>query len=62
VVGNADDGPFGDHPLSDRHGEAETFHDAVDGLVPRLPISGERLRRNSRLVAGLQTNLGQFGD
>jgi hypothetical protein len=64
VVGNADDGPFAggdEHSLSDEHGEAETFHDAVAGLSPTLPISGERLRRNSRMVAGLQTNLGEFG-
>jgi len=41
-------------------GLAETFHDAVDGLAPRLPVSTDRLRRNSELVAGLQTDLAAF--
>jgi hypothetical protein len=42
-------------------GVAETFHDAVGTLEAQLPISAARLRRKSELVAGVQTNLGQFG-
>jgi hypothetical protein len=42
-------------------GVAETFHDAVNALEPQLPISPARLSRKSEMVAGVQTNLGQFG-
>jgi hypothetical protein len=42
------------------HGEAESFHDAVRELDDRLPIPSERLRRKSRMVAGLQTRLTEF--
>jgi hypothetical protein len=62
TVGDADDGPFGEHPLATEHGEAETFHDALRGVTPTLPVSAERPRRSSRMVAGHQTNLGEFGD
>ncbi|WP_255148658.1 DNA repair protein NreA [Halorarius halobius] len=43
------------------YGEAETFHDAVRELAPRLPISMARLRRKSNLVAGVQSSLAAFG-
>jgi hypothetical protein len=42
-------------------GVAETFHDAVSALDAQLPVSPARLRRKSELVAGVQTNLDQFG-
>ncbi|MFB6169958.1 MAG: DNA repair protein NreA [Haloarculaceae archaeon] len=41
-------------------GEAETLHDAVRTLAPRLPISVSQLRRTSEMVAGLQSNLLDF--
>jgi hypothetical protein len=43
------------------HGASESFHDAVGELSGRLPIPFSRLRRNSRMVAGLQTRLSAFG-
>jgi DNA repair protein NreA len=46
--------------LAGEYGEAETFHDAVAGLAPQLPISAARLRRKSELAAGLQSNLSAF--
>ena len=42
------------------YGTAETFHDAVRGLAPLLPVSLGRLRRKSELVAGLQASLDAF--
>ena len=42
------------------HGEAETFRQAVEALVPQLPISKTQLRRKSNLVAGLQTTITDF--
>jgi hypothetical protein len=39
---------------------AETFHDAVRQLLPRLPVEMNELRRKSGMVAGLQTNLSSF--
>jgi hypothetical protein len=39
---------------------AETFHDALRTLAPRLPISLADLRRKSRMAAGLQAQLGDF--
>ncbi|MWG35438.1 DNA repair protein NreA [Halomarina oriensis] len=42
-------------------GVAETFHDAVTQLEPRLPVSMARLRRNSEMVAGLQSSLADWG-
>ncbi|MFD1511888.1 DNA repair protein NreA [Halomarina rubra] len=42
-------------------GVAETFHDAVNQLTPRLPVSMNRLRRNSEMVAGLQSSLADWG-
>jgi len=43
------------------YGTAETLHEAVQQLVPLLPVSMNRLRRKSELVAGLQASLGDFG-
>ncbi|WP_254537301.1 DNA repair protein NreA [Halomarina litorea] len=40
--------------------ESESFHDAVRQLVPRLPVSMDRLRRNSGTVSGLQASLGDY--
>ena len=42
-------------------GEAETFHGAVATIARHLPVSHERLRRKSELVAGLQADLSAFG-
>ena len=42
-------------------GEAETFHDAVRGILPHLPVSMNDLRRSSEMVAGLQASLADFG-
>ena len=42
------------------YGEAETFHDAVRELAPRLPIPFSQLRRKSNLVAGVQSSLAEF--
>jgi hypothetical protein len=41
-------------------GVAETFHDAVREVVDRLPLSLADLRRNSEMVAGLQSALTDF--
>ncbi|MFB6134129.1 MAG: hypothetical protein ABEJ55_03995, partial [Halanaeroarchaeum sp.] len=65
-VRNAFDGAPMDQPgdrrdLAGEAGTAETFHDAVRTLAPLLPISLDTLRRKSRLVAGLQTGLSDFG-
>jgi len=43
------------------HGTAETLHGAVRELAPLLPVSTDRLRRKSELVAGVQASLGDFG-
>ena len=48
------------HAFEGDHGEAETFHDALQALEPQLPISRTALRRKSTLVAGLQTALTDF--
>jgi hypothetical protein len=42
------------------YGEAETLHEAVDQLQDAIPISMARLRRKSRLVAGLQSQLSDY--
>ncbi|MFC6836519.1 DNA repair protein NreA [Halomarina ordinaria] len=42
-------------------GEAETFHDAVRTLAPRLPVDLARLRRSSQMVAGVQATLTDYG-
>ncbi len=41
-------------------GEAGTLHDAVRELLPVLPVELEVLRRNSELVAGVQSSLVDF--
>lgn len=41
-------------------GVAETFPEAVDKVVSRLPVSTDRLRRKSTMVSGLQTSLDDF--
>ncbi|MFB6151010.1 MAG: DNA repair protein NreA [Haloarculaceae archaeon] len=48
------------HAFEGDHGEAETFHGAVDALLGQLPISMAQLRRKSNLVAGLQTSITDF--
>lgn len=41
-------------------GVVETFHGAVCGVEPHLPISTGELRRSSELVAGVQASLADF--
>ncbi|XGI83595.1 hypothetical protein ACEU6E_10045 [Halorutilales archaeon Cl-col2-1] len=41
-------------------GVAETFPEAIDKVVSRLPVSTDRLRRKSTMVSGLQTSLDDF--
>jgi hypothetical protein len=48
------------HAFDGEHGVAESFHDAVGTLLPRLPVSLDALRRKSNLVAGLQTSITDF--
>jgi hypothetical protein len=43
------------------YGTAETLHEAVSELVSLLPVSMNRLRRKSEMVAGVQARLGDFG-
>ncbi len=61
VPGSASDREHGERPLAGEYGTAETFHDAVRGVAPLLPVSLGRLRRKSELVSGLQANLADFG-
>lgn len=42
-------------------GTAESLHEAVDELLPCLPVTPERLRRTSTMVGGLQSSLAAFG-
>ena len=48
------------HAFEGEHATAETFADAVRGVVDYLPASMGSLRRKSAMVAGLQTTLDQF--
>ncbi|WP_224332484.1 DNA repair protein NreA [Haloprofundus halobius] len=49
------------HAFEGEHGESETFADAVREVANVLPVSMADLRRKSAMVAGLQTNLADFG-
>ena len=42
------------------HGVAETFGDAVAGVLPELPVSRTDLRRKSHLFSGMQASLSDF--
>ena len=42
-------------------GRAETLGDALDSVVPYLPVSLRQLRRKSTMASGLQATLGDFG-
>jgi hypothetical protein len=46
--------------FEDEHADAETFADAVRGVVEYLPVSMADLRRKSTMVAGLQSSLADF--
>jgi len=48
------------HAFEGEHATAETFADAVQGVVDYLPSSMATLRRKSAMVAGLQTTLSDF--
>ena len=41
-------------------GVAETFADAVAGVLPELPVSRTDLRRKSHLLSGMQASLSDF--
>lgn len=41
-------------------GRAQTFHDAIEQLVPLLPIDRETLRRKSTLSVGIQTRISNY--
>ncbi|MEF8780245.1 MAG: DNA repair protein NreA [Haloferacaceae archaeon] len=43
-------------------GTAETFGEAIRGVVPHLPVSLGDLRRKSTMCSGLQTSLADFGN
>jgi hypothetical protein len=54
---------FEDGPTPELAGEpgiAETFGTAIEQILPHLPVSAERLRRKSELVAGRQAGLTDF--
>jgi hypothetical protein len=46
--------------VAGEHAEADTFHGAVSRLVDQLPVTMNRLRRKSDLVAGVQAQIGDF--
>ncbi|RRJ28870.1 DNA repair protein NreA [Halocatena pleomorpha] len=48
--------------LSNAPATAESFHRAIGQLREQLPIGGPELRRNSELVAGVQSDLSAFLD
>ncbi|GAA0661682.1 DNA repair protein NreA [Natronoarchaeum mannanilyticum] len=53
-------GPETPPELAGEYATAESFHDAIKGLGPRLPVSIADLRRKSDMVAGLQAQLTDF--
>ena len=48
------------HAFEGEYATAETFGEAVRELVPRMPVSMERLRRKSTMVSGIQAQLTDF--
>ena len=48
------------HAFEGEPATAETFHDAIGQLAPTLPVSLADLRRKSKLVAGIQSQLTDF--
>jgi len=48
------------HAFDGEHGVAESFREALRGVLPRVPVPLGRLRRKSNLVAGLQTSITDF--
>lgn len=46
--------------FSGEHGEAESFTDAINQILPELPVTKDDLRRKSELIAGLQSTLNSF--
>ena len=47
--------------FDDDPGVAETFDDAVTGVLPHLPVDRDALRRKSTMVTGRQSDLSRFG-
>lgn len=45
---------------SENAATAETLHDAIRQIIPKLPVGMNALRRKSEMVAGLQTKLSSF--
>jgi len=48
------------HAFEGDHAVAESFHDAVQQLVPALPCDMTALRRKSHMVSGIQASLADF--
>jgi len=48
------------HAFDGESAAAETFREALDAVLDRLPVGLDRLRRKSTLVAGLQTAITDF--
>ncbi|MFT4923435.1 MAG: hypothetical protein ACI8XM_002661 [Haloarculaceae archaeon] len=48
------------HAFEGEYATAETFHDAIRQLESALPVSLSDLRRKSRMVAGIQSQLTDF--
>jgi len=46
--------------FDDKPATAETFHEGVNEVIDKLPISDERMRRKSAMYTGIQTGLGDF--
>ena len=46
--------------FDDEYGTAETLKEAVEAIVPELPVSLGELRRKSKLLSGLQARLQDF--
>ncbi|SNZ13006.1 hypothetical protein SAMN06269185_2011 [Natronoarchaeum philippinense] len=53
-------GPETPPELAGEYATAESFHGAIKGLGPQLPVSIADLRRKSDMVAGLQAQLTDF--
>jgi hypothetical protein len=53
-------GPETPPELAGEYATAESFHAAIKGLEPRLPISLGDLRRKSEMAAGIQAQLSDF--
>jgi hypothetical protein len=46
--------------VAGEHGASQTFHEAVASVATHLPVTTNRLRRKSNMVAGVQSRLDAF--